>query len=138
MNTTKITIESTIAADTKNVWDAYTSPSHITKWNFADDSWHCPRATNDLRVGGKYTARMEAKDGSFGFDFEAVYDEIVEGKKIVYTMPDGRQVITTFTQSDGKTEVVTTFDAENENPVDMQKMGWQSILNNFAKYVESL
>lgn len=137
MNTEKIKIETTISADIKKVWDYYTKPEHITKWNFASDDWHCPKAENDLRVGGKLKSRMEAKDGSFGFDFEAIYDEVVEHKKISYTMTDGREAITNFKYQNGKTKVTTTFDAENENPVDMQRSGWQAILDNFKKYVEA-
>src|SRR4051812_35758260 len=96
MEKTKVTIEATIAADTNKVWDYWTNPEHITKWNFAIDSWQCPRAENDLKVGGKYAARMEAKDGSFGFDFEAIYDEVVDKQKITYTIADGRQATTDF------------------------------------------
>ncbi|NWG27203.1 MAG: SRPBCC domain-containing protein, partial [Ignavibacteriaceae bacterium] len=108
-----------------------------TKWNFASDDWHCPNAENDVCVGGKYIARMEAKDGSFGFDFEAIYDEVIHQKKIAYTMTDGRRAITNFENQNGKTKVITTFDAENENPVEMQRTGWKAILNNFKNYVES-
>ena len=136
MEKTKITIETIISADTKKVWDYYSAPKHITKWNFASDDWHCPNAENDLKVGGKFKSRMEAKDGSFGFDFEGVYDEVVDHKKIAYTMPDSRQVITNFENLGDKTKVTTIFDAENENPVEMQRDGWQSILDNFKKYVE--
>lgn len=107
----------------------WTNPEHITKWNFASDDWHCPKAENDLRVGGKYSARMETKDGSFGFDFEAIYDEVIDQKKITYTMSDGRQATTDFEHRDNKTKVTTTFDAENENPADIQREGWQAILN---------
>ena len=134
---TKITVEATISADTKKVWDYWTKPKHIINWNFADDSWHCPKAENDLRVGGKMNSRMEAKDGSFGFDFEGIYDEVIEHKKITYTMADGRQATTVFANVDGRTNVTITFDAENENPVEMQKGGWQAILNNFKKYTET-
>lgn len=137
MDKTKITIETIISADTKKVWEYYSAPEHITKWNFASDDWHCPSAENDLRTGGKFKSRMEAKDGSFGFDFEGVYDEVVDHKKIAYTMPDGRQVITNFESDGGRTKVTTTFDAENKNSVEMQRTGWQSILNNFKQYVES-
>jgi uncharacterized protein YndB with AHSA1/START domain len=133
---TKITIEAKISAEPRKVWDRWTKPEHITKWNFASDDWRCPRASNDFRVGGKYSARMEAKDGSFGFDFEAVYDEIVDGKTITYTMLDGRKATTTFEGSDSSTKVKTVFDAEGSNSVDMQKQGWQAILNNFKKYAE--
>ena len=137
MSNSKITIESTIAADIKKVWNSWNNPEHIVKWNFASDDWHCPKASNDLRVGGKYSARMEAKDGSFGFEFEAIYDEVVDKKKITYTMEDGRKVTTHFEDLGGKIKVTTVFDAEKENPEEMQKQGWQAILNNFKKFVES-
>ena len=133
----KITVTATVNADIRKVWEYYTNPKHITKWNFADPSWCCPYASNDMRVGGKYSARMEAKDGSFGFDFEAIYDEIVEGKKFIYTMPDGRQVTVVFNKDEDKTGVVVTFDAEEINPLEIQKGGWQAILDNFRKYAES-
>lgn len=137
MDTKEITIDATISADSKKVWDYYTKPEHIKNWNFAADDWHCPRVENDLRVGGKLSSRMEAKDNSFGFDFEAVYDEIVDKKKISYTIADGRKVTIHFENRDGKTGIITVFDAENENPVEMQRSGWQAILDNFKKYVES-
>ncbi len=133
----KISIQTTVEADAQKVWDYYTLPEHITKWNFASDDWHCPSAENDLRPGGKYKARMEAKDGSLGFDFEATYDEVINQKKIVYTLDDGRKVVTDFESQDGKTKVTTVFDAESENSVDMQREGWQAILNNFKKYTEA-
>ncbi len=136
MDTTKITIQAVVAADRQKVWNCYTQPEHITKWNFATDTWHCPAASNDMRVGGKYLARMEAKDGSFAFDFEAVYNEIVDGEKFTYTMPDNREIQVSFEQTDDKTRVTVTFDPENENPVDLQRSGWQSILDNFRKYAE--
>jgi len=132
----KITVAATINADLKRVWDYYTNPKHIINWNFADPTWHCPAAENELRVGGRYKARMEAKDGSFGFDFEAVYSEIIEGKEFTYEF-GGRTANIKFDVSDNQTQVIITFDAENENPVEMQKAGWQSILNNFKRYVES-
>lgn len=137
MTNNKITIKTTVLADSKKVWDYYTLPEHITKWNFAIDTWQCPAASNDLRIGGKYSARMEAKDGSFGFDFEAVYDDIIENKKIAYTMTDGRQAIVDFNSVNNQIEVVITFDAEKQNSLDMQRDGWQAILNNFKKYVET-
>ncbi|MBO0323429.1 SRPBCC family protein [Muricauda sp. CAU 1633] len=137
METPQITINTNITANLDKVWDFYTNPEHITQWNFADDSWHCPSAKNDLQKGGKYIARMEAKDGSFGFDFEAVYNEVVPKNKIVFTLGDGRKTIILFEESNSKTKVTITFDAEKENPIDMQKDGWQAILNNFKKYTES-
>ncbi|MCB1198674.1 MAG: SRPBCC family protein [Deltaproteobacteria bacterium] len=134
----KITIEATINATPEKVWSAWTTPNHITKWNYATDDWQCPHASNDLKVGGKYCARMEAKDASMGFDFVAIYDEVEAMKKLAYTMADGRKVETVFVPSSEVVTVTTVFDAENENSVEMQKQGWQSILNNFKKYVESI
>ena len=137
MSAAKITIEATIAADITKAWEYYNKPEHITQWNFAIDTWQCPSATNDLRVGGKLVSRMEAKDGSFGFDFEATYDEVVDHKRIVYTIADGRKVETDFTDLGGKTKIVTVFEAESENSVEIQKGGWQAILDNFKKYTEA-
>ncbi|MCU0429045.1 MAG: SRPBCC family protein [Cytophagaceae bacterium] len=136
MNKTKITISALVAAERAKVWDYYTKPEHITKWNFAVDSWHCPSASNDMRVGGTYSARMEAKDGSFGFDFEAVYDEIIPGEKFSYTMSDSRKLEAAFIAQGPQTEVVIIFEAESENPVEMQQQGWQQILDNFKSYTE--
>ncbi|HLW10709.1 MAG TPA: SRPBCC family protein [Fermentimonas sp.] len=136
METTKITVQSAIHADVAKVWEYYNQPEHITRWNFADPLWHCPSATNELRVGARYVARMEAKDGSFGFDFSATYNEVVEHEKIVYTLDDGRDVEITFDSEEGITLVIVTFDAENQNSVEVQKQGWQAILDNFKKYTE--
>jgi uncharacterized protein YndB with AHSA1/START domain len=133
----KIAVTATVNADIKKAWDYYNSPEHITKWNFADPSWQCPSATNDMRAGGKYSARMEAKDGSFGFDFEAIYDEVIPGERFTYTMPDGRQATVAFSKNGPQTEVAVTFDPENENPAEMQKAGWQAILDNFKRYAET-
>lgn len=137
METVKITIETIVNAPVEKVWDAYNDPIAITKWNQASSDWHCPHAENDLRVGGKLKSKMEAKDGSFGFDFEAVYDEIIVHKKIVYTMGDGRQATTSFEKLDNTTKVTTVFDAETENSVELQQNGWQAILNSFKQYAES-
>lgn len=120
------------------VWTYFNVPDHITQWNFASDDWCCPRAENDLRVGGRLCSRMEAKDGSFGFDFEAIYDEVVDEAKVAYTLTDGRKVETTFDDRGDATKVSTTFDPEAENPADMQRAGWQAILDNFKKHAESL
>lgn len=136
MSATKITVQATVAADVKKAWDNYTLPEHITKWNFASDDWQCPRAENDMRVGGKYSARMEAKDGSWGFDFEAIYSEITPGKSFTYSM-DGRNVTVAFETKGDSTLVTVTFDAETENPVEMQQQGWQAILDNYKKYTEN-
>ena len=136
MNFQQINISANIKAHSKKVWDCYTLPEHITQWNFAADSWQCPHAENDMTVGGKYKARMEAKDGSFGFDFEAVYDEIIDGKSFTYTMPDGRKVKVDFIDNGDQTDVHIVFDAETMNSIELQQQGWQAILNNFKKYVE--
>jgi uncharacterized protein YndB with AHSA1/START domain len=137
MENQKIVVETIINAPISKVWENWTEPKHITQWNNASDDWHTPHAENDLRVGGKFLSRMEAKDGSFGFDFEGVYSEIIPFKKIRYGLEDGREVETIFAENGETTKIITTFDAENENPIEMQKGGWQAILNNFKKYVES-
>jgi uncharacterized protein YndB with AHSA1/START domain len=136
-NTTKITVGVTVNAPVEKAWDVWTKPEHIVKWNTASDDWHTPRAENDLRVGGRFLSRMEAKDGSFGFDFGGEYNEVVNHKRIVYTMDDGRVAETDFKANGNETEIVVTFDAENQNPVEMQKGGWQAIADNFKKYTES-
>ncbi|TCC87256.1 ATPase [Pedobacter frigiditerrae] len=133
----KVTVEATVNAPVEKVWKAWNTPSDIIKWNTPDPSWHTPSSENDLRVGGKFKNRMEAKDGSFGFDFEGVYDSVVLNQEITYTMGDGRQATTLFTEENGKTHLATTFDTETQNEPEFQKQGWQSILNNFVKYVES-
>jgi uncharacterized protein YndB with AHSA1/START domain len=133
---TKVTIETTIQAPVEIVWEYWTNPEHITQWNAASVDWHTPRAENDLRVGGRFESRMEAKDGSFGFDFGGVYDEVKVNELIAYTMDDGRAARITFTDLDEETQVTETFEAESENPIEMQRTGWQSILDNFKKYVE--
>lgn len=137
MTHSRIKIEATISAELAKVWNCWIRPQHITQWNFASDDWCCPTACNDVKVGGNYSARMEAKDGSFGFDFSAVYNEVIEQKKLTYTLEDGRKVITEFQKLDDKTKVTTVFDAEKENSEDMQRDGWQAILNNFKKYAEA-
>ncbi len=137
MKQERINISAEIIAPADKVWEYWTNPKHIVGWNFGSDDWCCPWATNDFKVGGKYVARMEAKDGSFGFDFAVIYDEIIEHQKIAYTMEDGRVAITEFEETDGKTSIKTMFDAENENSIELQKQGWQSILNNFKTYTEN-
>lgn len=136
MTTEKITIKATVSAEKQKVWDYYTLPEHITKWNFADPSWHCPSATNDMRVGGRYVARMEAKDGSFGFDFDAVYTDVNPGSSFTYEF-GGRYATVTFHETNGQTDVTIVFDPENENPIEMQQAGWLIILNNFKNYTEN-
>jgi uncharacterized protein YndB with AHSA1/START domain len=133
---TKITVSAHIGAPAEKIWDFWTSPEHITQWNFASDDWCCPSAQNDLQVGGLLKVRMEAKDGSFGFDLESKYDEVDYLERLLSTLADGRVVDTCFKEDDQGTHVTTTFDAENQHPVDMQQAGWQSILDNFKSYVE--
>lgn len=134
----KIKIDITILAPVEKVWDYYNDPEHIVKWNFAHESWECPSSENDLRVGGKFNNRMEAKDGSFGFDFVGIYDEVVENELIKYHMEDGRNVEIVFEKADeNTTKVKISFDPETQNSVEMQREGWYAILNNFHKYVEN-
>lgn len=137
MATNKIIVQAIVSADKQKTWNCYTQPEHITRWNFATDEWQCPDASNDMRVGGKYTARMEAKDGSAGFDFVATYNEIIEGENFTYTLPDNRVVHVNFRELGDKTEVIITFDAEKEYPPELQRDGWQAILDNFRKYTET-
>lgn len=137
MEQIKIRIQASINAPIKKVWNSWNTPSDIMLWNTADPSWHCPSSENDLKAGGKFKHLMEAKDGSFGFYFEGIYDKVDLHKEIAYTMSDGRKAITYFTEKNGKTTLETTFDAETENDPEFQKQGWQAILDNFVKYVES-
>jgi uncharacterized protein YndB with AHSA1/START domain len=134
---TKITVEATVNAPVEKVWQVWNNPTDIMKWSTPDPSWHTPHSENDLRVNGKFKNRMEAKDGSFGFDFEGTYDKVDLHKEIAYTMPDGRTAATLFSDKEGKTKLITTFDPETQNEPEFQKQGWQAILNSFVKYVES-
>lgn len=131
-----VTISTIINAPIDEVWARWTQPEHITQWTFASDDWESPTATNDLRVGGAFTTRMQAKDGSFGFDFGGTYTTIEEPTHIAYDMADGRHVDVRFELVDGGVRVTETFDLETENSADMQRAGWQAILENFKKYVE--
>ncbi|RZK16889.1 MAG: polyketide cyclase [Pedobacter sp.] len=133
---TPITVEAIINAPVEKVWQFWGAPEHITQWTFAASDWHAPYAENDLTTGGKFKTRMEAKDGSFGFDFEGIYSTVKDLELIEYGLEDGRQVKITFEEVDGKTKIVETFDPENQNPAEMQRSGWQSILDNFKKYTE--
>jgi uncharacterized protein YndB with AHSA1/START domain len=133
---TAITVETTIKAPVEKVWKYWSAPAHITQWCSASDDWHTPSAENDLQTGGKFSTRMEAKDGSFGFDFGGVYDEVRENEYIEYTLGDGRKVIIEFTPTGKDTRVVETFDMENTHSEEMQRGGWQAILDNFKKYTE--
>jgi uncharacterized protein YndB with AHSA1/START domain len=132
----KITVEANVDAPTEKVWSAYTTPEDIKQWNAASDDWHTTQAAVDLRVGGEFTSRMEAKDGSFGFDFAGTYTKIVPKELIEYSFGD-RQCVVEFKAAGSGTHVSVTFDAELQNPVQQQRQGWQAILNNFAKYAEA-
>ncbi len=132
-----ITVQATINAPIQKVWKFWTSSEHIVKWNQASDDWHTTFAEVDLREGGKFLSRMEAKDGSFGFDFWGVYDKLILNQQIEITLGDDRKVNVTFSSlDDDKTEVIQTFEAETTNPVELQRGGWQAILDNFKKYAE--
>lgn len=134
---TTITVQTTVNLPVEKVWKLWTLPEHITQWNSGSEDWHTPYAENDLRVGGKALSRMQAKDGSASFDFIATYDEVRTHAFIAYTMEDGRKAKITFTSSGNTTSIVETFDAETENSVELQKAGWQMIMDNFKKYAES-
>ena len=133
---TTITVHNTVHAPVDKVWAYWTNPEHIVNWCAASDDWHTPWAENDLRAGGRFVSRMEAKDGSIGFDFGGVYDEVKPNKLISYTMDDGRKVIVHFNVRGSQTTVEESFEAEDVNSIEMQKAGWQAILDNFKKYIE--
>ena len=137
MKTKTITIEVIINAPISKVWEYWTEPTHITNWYFGSDEWHCPHAENDLKAGGTFTTRMEAKDDSFGFDFSGTYTDVKPHQLISYIMTDGRKVYTEFIEQEDTTKIEQTFDAETENPIEMQKNGWQAILNSFKNYADS-
>ena len=132
-----ITIEATISTSVEKVWDLLTNPEHIVEWNNASDDWHTPRAENDLRTGGRFLSRMEARDGSSGFDFSGVYTEVIPPEKIGYTLDDGRRVQILLVSMGNSTMIKETFEAEGTNPDEMQRNGWQAILDNFKKHVET-
>jgi uncharacterized protein YndB with AHSA1/START domain len=132
----KINVETTVSAPIQKVWRAYTTPADIMKWNAASDDWHTTAASVDLREGGAFSSRMEAKDGSFGFDFAGTYTKIVENKRIEYAFGD-RTAQVEFTEGPGGVKVSVTFDGEETHSVEMQQGGWQAILNNFKKHVEA-
>jgi uncharacterized protein YndB with AHSA1/START domain len=134
---TVINIETTVNAPVSKVWDIWNKPEHITQWATASEDWHTPTAQNDLRTGGTFLNRMEAKDGSFGFDFGGTYDEVRPNEYIEYTMGDGRNVKIDFEEKNGQTHISQSFEAEETNPIEMQRGGWQAILDNFKKYTEA-
>lgn len=133
---TRISVGINVDVPIYKAWELWTTPEHITKWNNASNDWHTTYAVNDLRKGGKFLCRMEAKDKSAGFDFEGVYDDVKINQLIEYTMPDGRKVKVVFTDHGDETRIAETFETEEENPIDLQRDGWQSILDNFKRYAE--
>ena len=137
MDFRKITVQAEILVAKSKAWDYYTLPEHIVKWNFASDEWHCPRASNDLVVGGTFSTRMEAKFGEIGFDFGGTYTEVRPQEGFTYQLSDGREVNVNFLEEEGNTQVQLIFDAENENPHELQAQGWQTILNQYKKYTEA-
>jgi uncharacterized protein YndB with AHSA1/START domain len=134
---TVITVATTVHAPVEKVWEYWNKPEHITKWCNASDDWHTPRAENDLKKGGKFSSRMEAKDGSMGFDFGGVYDEVKPNEYIEYTIGDGRKVKINFSAAGNETKIAESFEAEDTHPIEMQQAGWQNILDNFKKYTEA-
>ena len=133
-----ITVQITIHADLEKVWSCWTEPNHITHWNFASEEWCCPKAKNDLKPNGEFSWRMEAKDGSIGFDFTGVYQTIIENELITYKMVDERLVKIDFIKQGNEVTLVETFEAEGTNSDELQRVGWQAILANFKGYVELL
>lgn len=133
---TDITVQTTINIPVAKSWELWTDPKHITYWNFASDDWCCPAAINELRAGGKFSWRMEAKDGSMGFDFTGTYSEVRVNELIVSRLDDNREVRVNFSTHDGITTVTETFEVEDQNSIDLQRSGWQAILNNFRRYAE--
>lgn len=133
-----VTIETTVNVPVAKAWAVMTEPSHVVKWNAASPDWHTPRAENDLRKGGTFTYRMEAKDGSFGFDFGGVYDQVTLQSSIAYTLGDGRTVVVMFLPQGDSTKIIETFVAESQNTPERQRQGWQAILDNYKSYTESL
>jgi uncharacterized protein YndB with AHSA1/START domain len=133
----KITVETLVKSKLDKVWDAWNTPEDIRQWNAASDDWHTTRSTVDLREGGKFLSRMEARDGSQGFDFEGTYTRVEPGKRIDYRMSDGREVSVEFGEERGGVLVRETFDAESENSPELQRAGWQAILDNFGRHVEA-
>jgi len=133
----QITVETIVNAPISRVWEAWTNPADIVKWNFASPDWHCPSAHVDLRVGGVFGSRMEAKDGSFGFDFGATISALEPEALLQYDLGDGRKVDVRFAQTASGVQVTESFDAEDENSAEMQRAGWQAILDNFRKHVEA-
>lgn len=131
----RITVETTVPVSPELAWEYWTNPVHITQWNQASEDWHTPRAESDLREGGKFSSRMESKDGKYGFDFGGVYDKVEPYRLLDSTLGDERKVHVTFTPVAAGTKVVETFEAEGENSVELQRQGWQAIMDSYRRYV---
>ena len=137
MNTEPITVKTTVNAPIEKVWQLWADPKSIMNWCYASPDWHAPYADNDLKTGGKFKTTMAAKDGSMSFDYEGIYTEVVPNKLIKYILSDGRKVEITFSSQGDTTELIESFDPEKLNPAEMQKAGWQSVLDNFKTYAEA-
>ncbi len=137
INNKIITVAAKVKAPVEKVWELWTTPEHIKNWNKANEDWKTTKAENDMRPGRKFMSRMEANDGSMGFDFGGTYDELNAKKLISYTLDDGRKVEINFSSEGNSTKIMESFEAENTNPLEMQQAGWQAILNQFTKYAES-
>ncbi len=137
MESNTISIQTIVGAPLSTVWKYWTTPADITRWNHATDDWHCPYAENDLCEGGKFNFRMEARDGSMGFNFVGLYDSVLPFERIAYTIGDGRKVEIRFAVKGNRTEVVEIFEVEHQNPAELQRNGWYAILENFRKLVEA-
>ena len=135
-NRVSITVETAVAVSPELAWAYWTEPRHITQWNQASDDWHTPSVEQDLRVGGRFSSRMESRDGKFGFDFWGIYDAVEPYRLIAYTIGDERKVSVLFDAVRGGTQITETFEAETENSVDLQRTGWQAILDSYKRYVE--
>lgn len=138
MKDNAITVQNLVKKPIDKVWESWTSPEHITQWNQASPEWHCPKASNDVSEGGNFSFTMAAKDGSFSFDLTGVYSNVVKNAFLAYTFPDGRDVEVRFSEVADGVEVVQTFDPEHMNPLDLQRLGWQSIMDSFKSYTEGL
>lgn len=134
---TSITVNVTVHCPIEMVWKKWTEPKHIMQWSFASDDWHAPKAQNDLKTDGKFSTTMAARDGSISFNFEGIYNEVVPHEVIDYTLLDGRRVVVLFESAGGDTTITENFEPEDINAPELQKHGWQAILNNFKKYCET-
>jgi len=136
MNKDSITVEVIVEAPVEKAWEYWTKPEHVTQWNFASDTWHCPSAENDLKAGGRFTSRMESKDGQLGFDFGGAHKEVAPHQSIASVLDDGRKLLVEFKDLGNSTKIIETFEPEATHTHEQQRTGWQAILENFKKHVE--